>query len=106
VVITYTPFPAQHKDALLERVRDVCQPFGKDLTGQLVIEVNGELYEVFLPRLSVVVELHHSIVNGLHQSLHTLLGVALEAEKVGSSPTHALVINRKRKLTSQTSLPG
>jgi hypothetical protein len=25
--ITYTPFPVEHKDALLERVRDVCQPF-------------------------------------------------------------------------------
>src|ERR1700730_7749908 len=24
--ITYTPFPAEYKDALLERVRDVCQP--------------------------------------------------------------------------------
>ena len=25
--ITYTPIPAEHKDAPLERVRDVCQPF-------------------------------------------------------------------------------
>ena len=39
--ITYTPFPAEHTDALLERVRDVCQPFGKDLTGQLVNVVLG-----------------------------------------------------------------
>src|SRR4030081_352636 len=36
VAITYTPFPAEHRDALLERVRDVCQPFGKNLNGQLV----------------------------------------------------------------------
>ena len=34
--ITHTPFPAEHRDALLERVRDVCQPFGKSLTGELV----------------------------------------------------------------------
>jgi len=39
--ITYTPFPAEHKDALLERVRDVCQPFGTDLTGELVNVVVG-----------------------------------------------------------------
>jgi hypothetical protein len=39
--ITYTPFPAEHKDALLERVRDVCQPFGKSLTGELVNVVVG-----------------------------------------------------------------
>jgi hypothetical protein len=39
--ITYTPFPAEHTDALLERVRDVSQPFGKDLTGQLVNVVVG-----------------------------------------------------------------
>ena len=36
VAITYTPFPAEHRDALLERVRDVCQFFGKNLNGQLV----------------------------------------------------------------------
>ena len=41
VAITYTPFPAEYKDALLERVRDVCQPFGKDLTGELVNVVVG-----------------------------------------------------------------
>jgi hypothetical protein len=41
VTITYTPFPAEHTDALLERVRDVCQPFGKDLTGELVNVVVG-----------------------------------------------------------------
>jgi hypothetical protein len=39
--ITYTPFPTEHKDALLERVRDVCQPFGKDLTGEFVNVVVG-----------------------------------------------------------------
>ena len=39
--ITYTPFPAEHRDALLERIRDVCQPFGKDLTGKLVNVVVG-----------------------------------------------------------------
>jgi hypothetical protein len=39
--ITYTPFPAEHRDALLERVRDACQPFGKDLTGKLVNVVVG-----------------------------------------------------------------
>jgi hypothetical protein len=39
--ITYTPFPDEHRDALLERVRDVCQPFGKDLTGELVNVVVG-----------------------------------------------------------------
>jgi hypothetical protein len=39
--ITYTPFPAGHKDALLERVRDVSQPFGNDLTGKLVNVVVG-----------------------------------------------------------------
>jgi len=39
--ITYTPFPAEHKDALLERVRDVSPPFGKSLTGQLVNVVVG-----------------------------------------------------------------
>jgi hypothetical protein len=39
--ITYTPFPAEHKDVLLERVRDGCQPFGKDLTGELVNVVVG-----------------------------------------------------------------
>ena len=27
VAITYTPFPDEHKDALLERVKDVSQPF-------------------------------------------------------------------------------
>jgi hypothetical protein len=41
VAITYTPFPAEHKEALIERVRDVCQPFGKSLTGQLVNMVVG-----------------------------------------------------------------
>jgi hypothetical protein len=41
VAITYTPFPAEHKDALLERVRDVCQSFGRDLTGTLVNVVVG-----------------------------------------------------------------
>jgi hypothetical protein len=41
VAITYTPFPAEHKDALLERVRDVCQPFGKSLTDQLANVVVG-----------------------------------------------------------------
>jgi hypothetical protein len=39
--ITYTPFPAEHRDALLERVRGVWQPFGKDLTGKLVNVVVG-----------------------------------------------------------------
>jgi hypothetical protein len=39
--ITYTPFRAEHRDALLERVRDVCQPFGKNLNGQLVNVVVG-----------------------------------------------------------------
>jgi hypothetical protein len=39
--ITYTPFPAEHKDELLERVRDVCQSFGKSLTGELVNVVVG-----------------------------------------------------------------
>jgi hypothetical protein len=41
VAITYTPFPAECRDALLERVRDVCQPNGKDLTGELVNVVVG-----------------------------------------------------------------
>lgn len=41
VAITYTPFPAEHRDALLERVREVCQPFEKDLTGKLVNVVVG-----------------------------------------------------------------
>jgi len=41
VAITFTPIPAEHKDALVERVRDVPQPFGKDLTGQLVNVVVG-----------------------------------------------------------------
>ena len=41
MAITYTPFPAEHTDALLKRVRDVCQPFGKNLTGQLVNVVVG-----------------------------------------------------------------
>jgi hypothetical protein len=27
--ITYTLFPAEHKEALIERVRDVCQPLGR-----------------------------------------------------------------------------
>ena len=39
--ITYTPFPAEHTDALLERVRDVSQPFGKDLSGRSVNVVVG-----------------------------------------------------------------
>jgi hypothetical protein len=39
--ITYTPIPVEHKDALLERVREVCQPFGKDLTGEFVNVVVG-----------------------------------------------------------------
>jgi len=39
--ITYTPFPAKHREALLKRVREVCQPFGKDLTGELVNVVVG-----------------------------------------------------------------
>ena len=39
--ISYTPFPAELTDALLEQVRDVCQPFGKDLTGELVNVVVG-----------------------------------------------------------------
>jgi hypothetical protein len=39
--ITYTPFPAEYRAALLERVRDVCQPFGKGLTGEFVNVVVG-----------------------------------------------------------------
>ena len=41
VTITYTPFPAEHTDALLKRIRDVCQPFGRDLTDELVSVVVG-----------------------------------------------------------------
>jgi len=61
-------------DSLQERV---FVPSGKRRVGDcrdstLFIEVNCELYEVFLPRLTGVVKLHHNVVNGLHKSLHYL----------------------------------
>ena len=34
--ITYTPIPDEHKDKLLERVREACTPFGDSFRGRHV----------------------------------------------------------------------
>lgn len=39
--ITYTPIPEEHENDVLERVREACQPHGKQLAGTLAHVVVG-----------------------------------------------------------------
>lgn len=41
VAITYTPIPDEREDALLERVREVCEPHGRRFRGKLANVVVG-----------------------------------------------------------------